>query len=212
MENKSIYGLVFASELKKSDHARIAICKGTFELIAQEGIRNLSFQKIGDSCAMKKAQVKYYFNSIGDILHCMLKYTYLNAQEITIQTLKTLQSESSQSRLLASVRGAFAWAEDYPEEVHFTLLFGSLGIYEEDMQKLIGEIRATGLKRIQMLLLQNFKLGPSSAKKIAHEIQMSIQGALYDWAILKRYTLGTYEQRTTAAISRLLQDLSPKTE
>ena len=175
------------------------------DLIAEDGIRSLSFQRIANQCSLKKGSVHYFFDSVENICVFILKYITVSAQAVAVQYLK--KAKPIDSRIESHFNAVFSWAQQFPKQVIALNSIYAIACDHEEMQKNLRSIRKIGFERLSIILQEDFHLPKKQAQELASSIQIMVFGFIIDWAATQRFSLTTCKRLSHTIMMSMLQDL-----
>lgn len=135
---------------KKGDLRKVAIMEGAIEIIASDGVENLSFESLGKRLKMGRAHVAYYFPDRDELVLSTIKLVVATVQSFTVERVK--HAADAPGRLTAFVEATFDWMESYPRHASAILLLYYYASYDRRYRELHDEIRRLGAKRIEAIV------------------------------------------------------------
>lgn len=162
-----------------SDLKRAAILNAVVKILAQEGVDELTFEKIGKRVKMARSHVVYYFPHRDELVMAAIRFAAMSASETILRHLEG--ADGWKKKLHRYIEGNFAWIEKNPEHATVYTLIYYLSTFKPEYRKLHSEIRRAGSERIAALLEES----PARGKKrliqsYAKAIQGIITGNLID--------------------------------
>lgn len=172
------------ADLSRADLRKLSIIKAFIDCVAQHGLAQATFEKLGARIKMKAPHVAYYFPDREQLLAGAIRFVVAKGQEATLRRIDSATDDHE--ALCAMVNGAFDWWEEDPRYFTIMMLFYHLASFDPVYRDMHTEIRLTGEARIAALLSRlRTDLPSKSLAEIARNIQGVITGNLIGWATIR---------------------------
>jgi AcrR family transcriptional regulator len=156
-----------------SDLKRASILSAVVKILAQEGLDELTFEKIGKRVKMARSHVVYYFPHRDELVMAAIRFAAMSASETILRHLEA--ADGWKKKLHRYIEGNFAWIEENPEHATVYTLLYYLSTFKPEYRKLHSEIRRAGSDRIAGILEE----GPAKGRKrLVQAYAKSIQGVI----------------------------------
>jgi AcrR family transcriptional regulator len=204
-QTDNFYLEVLKTEPSSKDARRASLVKTVMEILAREGLDELTLERVGKRAGMARSHVVYYFKNRDSLIRAAVDCAALSAQ--TIIGRRVEQGGDAREKLLFYVEACFTWIETYPEHAAVYTLLYYLATLNKTYRDLHSTIRETGAKRIQTILASDKTRPGAKAARIARDIQALITGHLIDVTTTRNAKDHSSRMRETQrAVVRLLED------
>lgn len=195
---QGLYEAIFASKPSIQDRRRAKILEGVIEILAKEGVDDLTFERIGKRTHMARSHVVYYFPNREALVEAAMRFCAMAAQQVISQKLSG--QKDWKGLLTTYVEANFDWIQKYPDHAAVYLLMYYRSATKKNYRKMHSEIREVGTKRIQAILELSAALpNAKRAGEIARGVQSLITGALVDaMTTTHKNDFGTRRSETVA--------------
>src|SRR4051812_14616152 len=111
----ALHNQIFGSKPRKGEKKKVQLTERAIEIIANEAIDALTYDRLGEKLGMTRSHVNYYFSSTLEILEACVRYGIIIGQNLTMKRLNAAKGWKQQ--LLAIADGAVDWIEAHPDQV-----------------------------------------------------------------------------------------------
>jgi AcrR family transcriptional regulator len=175
-----LFATILNMRPRKGDLRKAEIVQAAVQLIATEGVEELTFEALGRKSKMLRAHVAYHFKKQEDIIKAALQLAVLTSQECAVKRMQLAKTPEEQ--LVASTHGIFDWIEDHPEMVPCFFLMYYYASFNPVYREFHSKFREQGHLRIASALeLLRPKLSVTARKALAKKMQNHLTGVLLDY-------------------------------
>lgn len=164
----------------RGEQKKIQILEAVIEILAQEGIQELTFESVGKKVRLGKANVRYHFKTVHEMVEGAFKFITFVAQKLTLEKME--RAGTPRAKIEAVVGGAFEWYRNFPMHIPVWGLFCYYSAIDSKLSRLHSVIRAEGRNRLAGIL-KEADYSDREANDLASEIQSLITGTLLDLAV-----------------------------
>lgn len=137
-------------KLSSAQQKRIRILEAALDIVAEEGIGNLTVTALAARAKISKPLVLFHFKDPKKILVELFMAMGRMGQKYTEKALETATTPKQQLR--AQVEGGFLWAQENQKFCQFFVLMYHEAATDESIQKIHRLILETGLNRTTKLV------------------------------------------------------------
>ena len=166
--------------VRRQDVRKAAILQAVIEILSEEGVDDLSFDRVGLKAKMSRSHVVYYFPNRDAMIEAAFRVVAFAAQEFIVANMQA--AGDWQELLLRYIEGNFLWLKNHPAHASVFLLMYYQGSVKKGYSREIhSEAREHGAKRIAHILKSAPATWSSKAlQQTAKGIQALITGSLVD--------------------------------
>lgn len=191
-----LYFLALKTTPSAQEHRRAKILQTVVEILAREGVDELTFEKIGRRAGMARSHVVYYFDNREALVTAAIQFAALSAQRIVSSSIDSQADWKAQLR--ACVEGNFEWIRTCPEHVTVYMLLYYLATFKKEYREMHSEIREVGAQRLEAILLKGpMRWKKKQARQVAKAIQSLISGNIIDVTTTSQYKQLTERKQQT---------------
>jgi AcrR family transcriptional regulator len=165
---------IFDLQASKGTLKKFEIVKATIDCIATIGYEKTTYEAIGRKIGTRRAHIAYHFKNKNDIFKYCVRYIVSNYHKVSGQHVA--KSNSPKDTLMRYVDGPYVWSQKHPKQLSSMLLFYYLCSVNEDFKVLNDDVKKTGLKKIQEILIEDLQL--NITRKQAITLSKSIQNIM----------------------------------
>lgn len=174
---------------KKGDRRKIQIAESVIKLIHRDGLENLSYEKIAQSCKVVRGVIYSYFPTLTDVLLFTCQMIRFRFQNFVI--LEVRKQSTPRDMLIVYIAQALLWTIEFPNDSTVWLLFFHKCCISPELSKANSQWVDMGIERIVGLIdagtiKGEFALPKSLQKAVARQIQLLITGELISLATESR--------------------------
>ena len=183
-DENELYKINDDSRNLRGQKTREEIIDQSIHYLNEVGVESFNARTLGQYMGKGRAHIRYYFKSKEELIEAIFQKIAVTTQEAIIHEIK--KEKDPESQILSIVDAFFDWHKNYPQHVTVLLLFYYYCRLYPEWLELNKKIRATGRKRIEILLKQMFpQKDEKSLRSHAEFIQYYISGVLLDLFISK---------------------------
>ena len=138
--------------LSRGEKRKMVIVEAAIDILARQGLSQLTFEAIGKKCHISKSHVAYHFPSLEKLVNTSVSYVYTVGQKTVSEYIQNESSKGKGDLLKAYVHGTFHWIETYPEHSSVAALLGYLATWDRGYRDIQSEIKRVGQQRISALI------------------------------------------------------------
>ncbi|MBY0370601.1 TetR/AcrR family transcriptional regulator [bacterium] len=164
----------------RQDVRRAKILAAVMAILANEGLDELTLERVGKKVKMARSHIVYYFKSRDELVEAAVRYATLSARDLIAKHISERgESKDWRVALRRYVEGNFRWIETQPDHVAVYTLLYYLAAIKPRYRKLHEEIRKVGYDFIDSIL-KNADLTPARRHAAVINIQGVLTGNLID--------------------------------
>ena len=194
---ESIYFENFPMEPRKGDRRRLEILQAAIHLIATDGYDSAVLANVAKKLGTRRSHVIYYFKTREELLMGALQFVTAIAQKVTVE--RVASAVSPLDKILAISDGAFEWAQQFPEQAKFMLLFYYLCSHDKEFAHVHRQVRDAGFQRMRALLAT---ILPNGAGVLGLDGLAESIASHLDGSFIERLTTGRANLATAQELSR----------
>jgi AcrR family transcriptional regulator len=191
----------------------IQIIEAFLSFCINEGIENVTQQKIAKKAKIALATLQYYFGKgKPSLTSSALRWVAKTGQGFTSRQLQNESAKPGYQPLYAYFQITFAWAKDHPTHASFWLYSHYLASIESEYGDLHAGFFQGGRRRIESLLYEQFgrqgKAPPKNPAELAARIHTLLHGSVIV-GIVDRSSSGSLavqEKQLLRSVETLLAD------
>lgn len=194
--------------VRKQDVRKASILQAVIEILAKQGVDELSFDKVGRAAKMARSHVVYYFPTRESMIEAALRYVAFAAQENIVRHMP--DTGQWEDLLTGYIEGCFRWVKDHPDHATlFFLMYYQGAVKTGYSREIHSAARDHGAKRIAHILKLAAPWDPKALQKTSKGIQALITGNILDALSTDRSReLNARQKETTDLALQLVRGFS----
>ncbi|MEZ4751271.1 MAG: TetR family transcriptional regulator [Bdellovibrionota bacterium] len=190
---------------RQKDLRTVQVISAVIDLIAEEGIDEVTFESVGKRVGMARSHVVYYFKDRNEMIRQAVRFVGHSAQRIISEDLVGIADW--EPLLKAYVNANFNWLEQYPRHAAVMLLLYYLASYSKKERDFHSQLRETGRRRLEAILALSpplKKLSLARRRAMARALQGVVTGALLDAFTTRELDLSTAKKETVQVVLEIV--------
>lgn len=174
-----VYSAILDFGARTQDLRKVAILEAVIEILATDGVDELTFERIGKRVGMARSHVVYYFKNREALVESAMRFVALTAQQVIAEKLL---GEKEWTKLLRRyVEANFDWIGENRDHSAVFLLMYYRAATRKNYRKMHSDFREAGTQRIRNILkLRPQKWDEKELQSVSKGIQGIITGNLVD--------------------------------
>ena len=137
--------------MTKGEQTKLKITLTAIEEAYQLGWNQVNFNQLSKTCGLSQPAFYKYFKDKTDLLyHCLLNAA---SEGRSFIDSKVKDRDFAKEKLKKYLKGNLQWARKYPEQAHIIISMYYFSHNHKKIQETFSLITATGLERIQTILI-----------------------------------------------------------
>ncbi|MBK7961926.1 MAG: TetR/AcrR family transcriptional regulator [Bdellovibrionales bacterium] len=181
-----LFQLVLPPSGTKSDAKKRLILEATIEILANQGIEEITFESLGDKLQTTKANIRYHFHDKDELIFLAVKFMAFTAQSVTATMVKNAQKP--QDKLNGVILGAYRHLKTNPSHVRAFMMYFYYASIFSNYRELFTQSRMIGQLRLSKILhdlpRRDGQASVKSLMLLADQIQNLITGQIFGVVLL----------------------------
>lgn len=185
---KTIYGELFPTQLKKSDETKLKILDAAIDTYADLGINYVSYEDIARAAGITRPLIQHYFPDKKELFLTAMKYVRAQMQTVAVERIQAIEKPLEQFK--EYVRSNFYSFEKKPNLMRAWMFFYYICASDPSFRAHHVKLTEIGHERILSMLKKGAAQGDFSGKELprkAKTVQRIITGLFIE--LMSEYSI-----------------------